>query len=135
MAGNSDTPGIADGQGPLHTYVPGRGYIGEVQTSNVSDQSNLEGDSYDGEEDYSDILDNEDDLDAEALMSANPFDLTKSYNRQRRLNEAAADPNMPKSQYPKTNPQKPSVNTLVSADDQITSLSRHAAKLKLDDKL
>ncbi|PGH29836.1 Atypical/RIO/RIO1 protein kinase [[Emmonsia] crescens] len=84
------------------------------------------------EEYYDDIFADED-LDEDDFMSSNPADLTKSYNRQRRLKEVSADPNAPKSTYPKSNPQKPTVNTQANVDDQISSLSRHAARLRLDD--
>lgn len=88
-------------------------------------------DEDDQEEYYDDIL--EEELEEEELTSSNPADLTKAYNRQRRLNELAADPNAPRWTYPKTNTQKPSVNTHASVDDQINTLTRHAAKIKLDD--
>ncbi|OJD18418.1 Atypical/RIO/RIO1 protein kinase [Emergomyces pasteurianus Ep9510] len=88
-------------------------------------------DEQDDEEYYDDIFADED-LDEDDFMSSNPADLTKSYNRQRRLKEIAADPNAAKSTYPKTNPQKPTVNTQANVDDQISSLSRHAARLRLD---
>ncbi|KKA17663.1 Non-specific serine/threonine protein kinase, partial [Rasamsonia emersonii CBS 393.64] len=81
---------------------------------------------------YDDIF--EEELDEEDFRSSNPNDFTKSYNRQRRLNEVAADPNAPKWAYPKTNPQKPKVNTYAAIDDQIASLARHASKIKLDDQ-
>lgn len=87
-----------------------------------------------GDEDdeyYDDIF--AEDFDDGEIFSSNPADYTKSYNRQRRLNEVAADANAPKSTYPKSNPQKPTVNTLAKIDDQISTLSRHAAKLRLDD--
>ena len=45
------------------------------------------------------------------------------------------DPTIPASQLPKSHPQKPTANTKASVDDQIHSLSRHAAKIKLDDRL
>ncbi|KAL1954557.1 hypothetical protein VTO42DRAFT_1068 [Malbranchea cinnamomea] len=80
---------------------------------------------------YDDIF--EDELDLDDFVSSNPSDLTKSYNRQRRLNEVAADPNAAKSSYPKSNPQKPTINTLAKVDDQISALSRHASKIRLDD--
>ncbi|EEP81491.1 serine/threonine-protein kinase RIO1 [Uncinocarpus reesii 1704] len=80
---------------------------------------------------YDDIF--ADELADEDFLSSNPADYTKSYNRQRRLNEVVADPNAPKSSYPKINPQKPTVNTHAKIDDQIATLSSHAAKLRLDD--
>ena len=129
--------GIADGHVPPHQFIANRGYMqgsdGHVnaavadQLRDAEDKSDL-----DGLDDNS--LGEDKDFDADDLMASNPADLTKTYNRQRRLNEATANSNVPKSQYPKTNPQKPSANTLISVDDQLTSLSRHIGKLKLDDK-
>lgn len=86
-------------------------------------------DEEDEEEYYDDIF--EDGLDG--FGSSNPSDLTKSYNRQRKLNEVAADPSASKYTYPKTNSQKPTINTFAKVDDQISTLSRHASKLRLDD--
>ncbi|OJD23839.1 Atypical/RIO/RIO1 protein kinase [Blastomyces percursus] len=91
------------------------------------------GDQIEEDEEYSDDIFSDKDLDEDDFMSSNPADLTKSYNRQRRLKEVSADPNAPMSKYPKSNPQKPTINTQANVDDQISSLSRHAAKLRLDD--
>ncbi|KAI9657300.1 MAG: protein kinase rio1 [Bathelium mastoideum] len=84
------------------------------------------------DEEYDDIFDdeNEDGIEEEDINLANPHDYTKAYNRQRRLQ----DPNVPDSEKPKVNPQKPNANLKASVDDQIVSLSRHAAKIKLDDR-
>lgn len=124
------TTGIADGQMPTHTYVPNQGYVNpDAPTTELARE-----DEEDDEEYYDDILAGDDGLDAEDFSASNPSDFTKSYNRQRRLNEVVADPNASKSSYPKNNSQKPTVNTFASVDDQISSLSRHAAKLRLDDK-
>lgn len=81
---------------------------------------------------YDDIF--EEELNEEEILSSDPADLTKAYNRQRKLNDLASDSNVPKWQYPKTNSQKPTVNTYASVDDQVKSLTRHAAKVKLDDQ-
>ncbi|KAJ9211913.1 hypothetical protein DTO166G4_6441 [Paecilomyces variotii] len=133
--GETRAAGIADGQAPTHTFVPNQGYLNSADSPAAAGQDNTEVQE-DGEEDedeyYDDIF--EDDIDADEFVSANPADFTKSYNRQRRINELSQDPTVPKWQYPKTNPQKPTVNTLASVDDQISSLSRHAAKIRLDDK-
>lgn len=67
-------------------------------------------------------------LNAEDLAGQNPQDFTKAYNRQKKLN----DPSIPAQYKPKTNPQR-KLNTQAYIDDQIASLSRHAAKIKLDD--
>lgn len=100
----------------------------ETTTEQVDNEEEFDDD------DYADIFDDEDDLDLEDLpSSSNPSDLTKGYNRQKKVNDLDTDPNASKSQYPKTNTQKPTVNTKARVDDQIASLSRHASKLRLDD--
>lgn len=127
------TAGIADGQMPTHTYVPNQGYVNP--DASATREAELAGqDEEDDEEYYDDIFAGDDGLDAEDFSASNPSDFTKSYNRQRRLDDASADRNAPKSSFPKSNPQKPTVNTFAAVDDQISSLSRHAAKLRLDDK-
>ncbi|KAL2008486.1 hypothetical protein VTN00DRAFT_6680 [Thermoascus crustaceus] len=133
--GGSHAAGIADGLAPTHTYIPNRGYVNEHEDSPahaVPAQQEAEEDEEDDEY-YDDIFADEE-LDVEDFTSSNPADFTKSYNRQRKLNEVAADPNAPKSSYPKINPQKPTVNTYAAVDDQIRSLARHAAKIRLDDQ-
>ncbi len=61
-------------------------------------------------------------------MGSNSADLTKSYNRQRLLHQSSSSGAVPRS-----NAQKPAANTFASVDDQISALSRHAAKIRLDD--
>lgn len=104
----------------------------------TEDQPNLanpvsESGEDEADQDLSDMFD-EDDIDEEDLFASNPGDLTKSYNRQRRQNEVAANPDASQAEYPRTNSQKPTANTFASVDDQVASLSRHAGKLKLDAK-
>ena len=87
-----------------------------------------------GDSDYDDIFDDPDDeVDIDDLTASNPADYTKSYNRQKKIQTVLADPNASRSSLPKANPQKPTANTHASIDDQISSLSRHAGKLKLDE--
>ena len=124
----------AAGQQPTHQFLPGHGYVGGVagrpdQIAEEVDEQDID----DQDEDYDDIFAGED-LDEEGYASYNPIDFTKSYNRQRRLQEVSSDPNAAKSTFPKANPQKPTANTLASIDDQVASLSRHAGKLKLDER-
>ena len=124
---------------PWHIYAPNQGYLNDQEIhSGTASQNGLENlvgnheeEEDDDEEDYNDIL-AEDDLDEQDYASYNPADFTKTYNRQRRLQEVATDPNASKTSAPKTNPQKPTANTLAAVDDQVTTLSRHAGKLKLD---
>lgn len=129
--------GVADGHAPTHTYIQNRGYVGEnatTQQSSLQEELSKE-DEEEYDEDMDDILNSEDEepADADYLASSNPADLTKSYNRQRRLNEASKDSSVPKWQHPKSNPQQPGTGTL-SMDDQVANLSRHANKLRLEDK-
>lgn len=125
---------LAGGQQPTHTFIPGQGYANSTSaTARLVVPAEEDENQEDLDEDYEDILAGED-LDDEDYASYNPSDYTKTYNRQRRLQEVSSDPNASKANFPKANPQKPSANTLASIDDQSTSLSRHAGKLKLNDQ-
>ena len=123
---------------PPHRYIPGCGYEDlrndrsplEATVEPTGEGSQQE-DEEDYEEDYDDIFAG-DELDKDELAASDPSDYPKIYNRQRRLQELSANPNAARSDLPKANRQKPSANTLASIDDQVTSLSRHAAKLRLD---
>ena len=130
----SSTEDPVAGQQPTHHFIPGQGYANSTaELANMPESVGHDELGEDLDEDYEDILAGED-LDDEDYASYNPSDYTKTYNRQRRLQEVSSDPNAPASRYPKANPQKPTANTLASIDDQVTSLSRHAGKLRLDDK-
>ncbi|KAI4090366.1 MAG: hypothetical protein LQ344_004796 [Seirophora lacunosa] len=124
-----------EGHAPTHIFVPGQGYLNEQNNNpdRIPEDLTENADEGDLDEDYDDIFTG-DELDDEDYASYNSTDFTKTYNRQRRLQEVSADPNAPKSSLPKTNPQKPTANTLASVDDQISSLTRHAGKLKLDER-
>ncbi|KAI9723319.1 MAG: hypothetical protein M1812_001202 [Candelaria pacifica] len=146
-----DQPNVAAGISPPHTYVSGRGYVSSSNANqgdpmgatditllrptehsdNPQDFDGYEegwGNDEDLDEDYDDILAGED------LISSDPSDLTKSYNRQKRLHDASFDSGASRSSLPKSNPQKPAANVASAVDDQISSLSRHAAKIKLDER-
>lgn len=69
------------------------------------------------EDSLDDVFDDDDDLE----YDDDPSDLSKNYNRQ----GGAA--------LPKSNQQKPSANTRANVDDQMSALSKHAAKIRLDD--
>ena len=129
--------GLAEGQLPTHRYIPNQGYVVPDEPAAEQGGVSVRQTQQDGvdevEDDYDDLLE-EDEFDEEDFTSSNPADFTKSYNRQRKLQDVSSDPNASISSYPKSNPQKPTANTLASVDDQITSLSRHAAKLRLDAK-
>jgi RIO kinase 1 len=130
--------GLADGQPPPHTYVQGHGYADIPSQPSVNRSSKPTHDTTtetqnDSDDEYEYTSGDDADLDAEDLMASNPADLTKSYNRQRRLNEAATDPNVPQSQYPKSNPQPLSGLAGPSTYDQATLLAKHASRLKIED--
>jgi len=136
----SNSVNVADGLAPSHTFDPRHGYEANgntLLTDSQHGQDSTVGEEQDASDDFEDILNEsaeESDLDTEDLAASNPADLTKSYNRQRKLNQAISDPSVPASQYPRSNPQSKASGTLGSVDDQVASLSRHAAKLKLEDK-
>lgn len=122
----------ADGLAPARTYVPNEGYANpDGSVPGVAGQDEEENGEEGDEEYYDDIF--EEEMNEEEFPSSGAADLTKAYNRQRKVNELAADPNVPKWTYPKTNTQKPSMNTRASVDDEMNSLTRHAGKIKLDD--
>jgi RIO kinase 1 len=56
-------------------------------------------------------------------------DFTKQYNRQKKLVQAVASTNP--AEAPKMNPQKPKANTSARVDDQMTTLSKFAGRIKL----
>lgn len=107
--------------------VPDTPALADASLADVKDEGE------DDAEDYEDIF-AEEDLDDDEFASSNPSDYTKSYNRQRRQQEVLSDPKMTNSNLPKANPQKPTANTFASVEDQVSSLARHAGKLKLDDQ-
>lgn len=99
-------------------------------------EGDYDADDADDDDDIDDLFDSDDDDSAapELVDSSNPADFTKTYNRQRKLNDAA----IPADQKPKANAQpqpqkqKPSANTRLALDDQVASLSKHASKIRLD---
>jgi RIO kinase 1 len=82
------------------------------------------------DDDIDDLFDSDDEDAPELVESGNPSDFTKTYNRQRKLNDSS----IPADYKPKSNPQKPSANTNLSLDDQVASLSKHASKIRLDSR-
>ncbi|KAL6925323.1 hypothetical protein ACHAPO_008989 [Fusarium lateritium] len=109
---------------PPYTYTANQGYEQteeiprELQTQR-DDGAAL--DNQDDDNDFDDIFDDQDFDDND--WSAGAGDLTKSYNRQRGTNEGVAL---------RSNQQKPTANTFASVDDQVSALSKHAAKIRLD---
>ncbi|RDL37442.1 Serine kinase RIO1 [Venustampulla echinocandica] len=124
--------GLAAGQAPTYTYVPNQGYETATSGPDATPQTSssagglTEYAADNEDETYEDIFDDEDEeYYEEAEYDPSGGDLTKSYNRQRKLND-------PNATAPRINPQKPAANTLSSVDDQISSLAKHAAKIRLD---
>ncbi|OAK94045.1 Serine/threonine-protein kinase Rio1 [Phaeosphaeriaceae sp. SRC1lsM3a] len=88
-------------------------------------------DAEENDDDIEDLFEESGDEDiVPELISADGNDFTKSYNRQRKLN----DNSIPTDHKPKSNPQKPSANTNAAIDDQVASLAKHASKIRLSDK-
>ncbi|KAI1337872.1 RIO1 family-domain-containing protein [Xylariaceae sp. FL0016] len=101
---------------PPHVYTNNNGYDASVKqdapktiTGSAPNQEVAEDDS-----DLDDIFEEDD----EELGPDGEPDISRNYNRQRALH---------------TNQQKPAANTFASVDDQISNLSKHASKIRLDD--
>ncbi|KAF5598678.1 RIO kinase 1 [Fusarium pseudocircinatum] len=115
-------PGPAAPHEPPYKYTANQGYEQteeiprELQTQKDDGAALVE---QEDDNDFDDIF--EEDFD-DNEWSADAGDLTKSYNRQRNADGAAA----------RSNQQKPTANTFASVDDQVSALSKHAAKLRLD---
>ncbi|KAF2230011.1 Serine/threonine-protein kinase Rio1 [Viridothelium virens] len=135
---SSEAERPATEQVPAYSYIPNKGYTQSEFSESVpldrSSTTEMTGEGVEealDDEDYEGLFDDEDnEIKEEDISAGNPNDYTKAYNRQRRLQDSS----IPESEKPKANPQKPSANLQVSIDDQITSLSRHAGKLRLNDR-
>ena len=117
---------------PPYSYTESQGYEDIESTPRSLSHTNREDGQFPADEDYGDDDDDYlDDIfeDDDAAWEPNSTDLTKTYNRQRQLQDGASSA----SALPRTNAQKPAANTFASVDDQISALSRHAAKIRLDD--
>lgn len=115
---------IAAGQQPSHTYIPNQGYAPDPSQILDSQSKSVELEGDDENEVYDDIFEDDDDQMDDLDWDPTSGDLTKSYNRQKALHA--------NSQNVRQNVQKPAANTKASVDDQILSLSKHAAKIRLD---
>ncbi|KAI1810186.1 putative extragenic suppressor of the bimD6 mutation [Poronia punctata] len=105
---------------PSHTYTNNRGYDDSINQEIPRTLATAGSDSLPAaEEDDSDFDDifEDDDYD-EGLDPNGEPDLSRNYNRQKPLH---------------SNQQKPAANTISNVDDQISALSKHAAKIRLDD--
>lgn len=138
-ADHATEPSPAAGLEPLHQFVPNRGYENASESATQDGGVELPAELENGDEAdeyYDDLFDpSEDEIYDSEITSANPSDYTKSYNRQRRLNDSSLND----SQKPKMNPAghaqtaRPAANTHASVDDHIQNLSKHASKLRLTD--
>ncbi|KAG6000304.1 hypothetical protein E4U21_005612 [Claviceps maximensis] len=116
---------------PPFTYTANQGYVEPVpEEVRLSRDASHHPEALDqGDDDLDDIFqeEDEDDIDEED-WAGDARDLTKTLNRQRQLhnnsNGGAA--------LPRSNQQKPTANTFASVDDQVATLSKHAAKIRLD---
>lgn len=121
---------------PPYEYVVNEGY----QQTQVPPEvrmlrgrpATVQADEKDDDDDLDDIFqDDGDDNYEEEDWDGASGDLTKSYNRQRQLHHVAGTESS-SSIIPRSNRQKPTANTMASIDDQVSALSRHAAKIRLD---
>ncbi|KAG6239030.1 hypothetical protein E4U25_001187 [Claviceps purpurea] len=131
-----DTPAASSPAAPHEppfTYTANQGYVEPAQ--DVPPEVRLTRDAplaeaqNEDDEDLDDIFEEDDDDDAEEQdWSGDARDLTKSVNRQRQLHNTAHGG----VALPRSNQQKPTANTFASVDDQVATLSKHAAKIRLD---
>lgn len=133
MAENNPVASTAPHE-PPYTYNSNRGYENtepvpaELAQNTPRDAPPPENDD---DEDLDDIFgDDEEIIEDDDGWDPSSSDLTKSYNRQRQFHDNTAGP---AAALPRSNAQKPSANTFASIDDQISALSKHAAKIRLDD--
>ncbi|KAL2693543.1 hypothetical protein Neosp_000103 [[Neocosmospora] mangrovei] len=110
---------------PPYTYTANQGYekTEEIPRELQTQRENPAPEGQEDDNDLDDIFDEDEDFD-EKEWSADGGDLTKSYNRQRNAQDGAV--------LPRSNQQKPTANTFSSIDDQVSALSKHAAKIRLD---
>ncbi|KAK1763446.1 putative serine threonine-protein kinase [Phialemonium atrogriseum] len=122
---------------PPYVYTPNQGYAPtEPLPRELANSTPRNGEFVDENEDGDDLEDifDEDDFQDED-WDPQAGDLTKTYNRQRQFNPPNSNSNSRAdglASLPRANTQKPSANTFSSVDDQISALSRHAAKIRLD---
>ncbi|KAI1739791.1 RIO1 family-domain-containing protein [Xylaria scruposa] len=107
---------------PPHVYRNNDGYDASVEQEIPRSLATADANSFPGAEaeaedsDLDDIF--EDDDDDDILGPDGEPDLARNYNRQVPLH---------------SNQQRPAANTFNSVDDQISALSKHASKIRLDD--
>lgn len=116
---------------PPFTYTANQGYVEpsqEVPAEIRMPRGTPQTEEYNQEDDNDlDDIFQEDDVDEEE-WTGDVRDLTKTYNRQRQLQDNTNGAGA----APRSNQQKPTANTFASVDDQVSALSKHAAKIRLD---
>ncbi|KAM7185879.1 putative serine threonine-protein kinase [Rhypophila sp. PSN 637] len=119
---------------PPYVYDANQGYqatepiptdLAQVTPPNITEPLD------DEDQDLDDVFNSDEELD-EDNWDPDSADLTKSYNRQRQLHGLNSQADGPAA-VPRSNAQKPKANTFASIDDQVSALSKHAAKIRLDD--
>ncbi|KAG6188517.1 hypothetical protein E4U27_007121 [Claviceps purpurea] len=131
-----DTPAASSPAAPHEppfTYTANQGYVEPAQDVppevRLTRDAPLAESQNEDDEDLDDIFEEDDDDDVEEQdWSGDVRDLTKSVNRQRQLHNTAHGG----VALPRSNQQKPTANTFASVDDQVATLSKHAAKIRLD---
>lgn len=125
MSGSGDTSATsaAAPHEPPFKYTANQGYrqTEELPRDLAPHADTQPADENSEDSDWDEILNDDDDNMDDGDLSNG--DITKNYNRQRMTNEPASS---------RSNRQKPTANTMASVDDQMANLSRHAAKLKLN---
>ncbi|KAK3322963.1 RIO1 family protein [Apodospora peruviana] len=119
---------------PPYVFDPNQGYQATASVPTELSQTTPPNNAElldDDDQDLDDVFDSDDDLGDDG-WDPELTDPTKSYNRQRQLHGVNSQADGPAA-VPRSNAQKPTANTFASVDDQISSLSKHAAKLRLDD--
>ncbi|KAG6033513.1 hypothetical protein E4U41_006893 [Claviceps citrina] len=126
---------------PPFTYTANQGYVESAAQDAHAASSAVPttggaprpGEHSQDEDDLDDIFQDEDgddvDDDDDEEWTGDARDLTKTYNRQRQLHDHS---NGGVALLPRSNQQKPTANTFASIDDQVATLSKHAAKIRLD---
>jgi len=118
---------------PPYVYTANQGYLPTEPVPELANAPPRDGallDDDDEQDDFlDDVFDDDSDIDEREWDAGASADLTKSYNRQRQMNSQSDGP---AAAVPRSNQQKPKANTLASIDDQVSELSKHAAKIRLD---
>ena len=128
---NAAVPAVGPHQ-PPYTYNPLQGYeptepLPAALTNNAPPSTEFVAND---DEDLEGVFDSDDDFEANDYDS-HASDATKSINRQRQMRGVNSQSDGPAA-VPRSNAQKPTANTFSSIDDQLSALSKHAAKIRLD---